>query len=345
MDFKQFTKDNGATKTLAEVLFAVIFEYSDIFKTCSKRTGVENGKKINWVTNINDQGKAGRGCDPEYENVTINGGEAVWQLGDWSIPLSFCYDELENTIAEYCLRTGTDKENIIGTEFWDKIFLPLLQDAVEEMYWRMVWFGDKNAKHVSEGGIIKDAATINRFTMCDGLWKRINALTSQRTTIAANAQTTYATQKSALRGNGVAIGIVEDILSDANSLIKDGVLMMTKSLYEALRKDYRREYSHTIPFMEVAEGVQLPSYDGQPLLVVPEWDALIDKYENDGTKWNNPHRAVFANPEILLVGTSDKDVFADFKTTFDDITRKNYTYAASDIGTAIVESNLLQSAY
>lgn len=345
MNFNQFTVDNKAVRDLNEVLFAAVFEYGEVFNTCSKRTGVQNGKIVNWVTDINDQGRAGRNCNPEYENVTINGGEMVWDLGDWEIPLQFCYKELENTIAEYCLRTGTDRNDIVGTEFWDKIFMPLLKKAVIEMFWRIIWFNDKDAELVTDGGVITDTATLNRMTICNGLWKQIFALSGQRSTIAANAQTTYATQISALQTAGVALGIFDDLLANANSNIKNATIMCTKSLADALKKDYRREYKATIPFYEVAEGVKLPTYDEHPILVVPEWDSLIRKYEDNGTSWNAPHRAVFCDPEILLVGTSDKDVFADFDTGFDHKARINFTYAASNIGTAIVASDLLQAAY
>lgn len=347
MTFNQFTVDNHAVRDLNEVLFQAIFKYGDLFNTCSSRTGVVNGKIINWVRDINDQGKAGRGCKPVYENVTINGGEAKWELGDWSIPLQFCYKELENTIAEYCLKTGTERENIQGTEFWDKIFLPLLKNAIEEMYWRMVWFGDKTAAHVSEGGVITDTAKLDRFTMCDGFWKRLSTQlkAGQRTKIDANTKADYKAQVAAMRAPGAAIGLIENVLADANSLIENGILMVTKSVYQALVKDYRREFKATIPFMQVAEGIELPTYDGTPIKVVNEWDNLIHKYQDSGTKWDAPHRVVFADPEILLVGTSDKDVFADFSTGFDEKDRMNYTYAASNIGTAIIESDLVQVAW
>lgn len=346
-NFSEFTLTNGALTDINKVMFDAIFKYGDIFKTCSARNGVKNGEKADFVDKMSDVGWAGRPCNPTYKDINITGREQTWALGKWAIPLEFCYTRLESTIANYCLKTGTAREDVTGTIFWDKIFMPLLKDALDRMYWRMGWFGDTAAEVVASNGVLKAGTDKTLFNMADGLWKRIFAATanSHHTAIAANSQTTYATQKSALRTDGVAIGIFESILADASSLIEGGVLMVTKSLADALRKDYRREFKATIPFYEVAEGVKLEQFDGVPILPVPEWDSIIREFEDDGTKWNNPHRAVFTNIENLLVGTSDKTLFADLEIGFDNKKRTNYTYAASDIGTLVNNAELLQAAY
>lgn len=345
-NFSEFTLTNGAVTDINKVMFDAIFKYGTLFNTCSARNGVRNGEKADFVDKMSDVGWAGRVCNPTYKNIDITGREQTWALGKWSAPLEFCYERLETTIANYCLKTGTPREDVIGTEFWDKIFMPLLKDALDRMYWRMAWFGDTAAEVIANSGVLKAGTDKTLFTIADGLWKRIFAATSAtKTAIAANSQTTYALQQSALRTDGVAIGIFEAILADANALIEGGVLMVTKSLADALRKDYRREFKATIPFYEAAEGVKLEQFDGVTILPVPEWDAIIREFEDDGTKWNNPHRAIFVNPENLLVGTSDKALFADLTIGFDDKKRTNYTYAASDIGTLINNPALVQAAY
>lgn len=346
MNFNQFTLNNQGVTDLNKVMFEAIFKYSPLFNTCTPYNGVKNGEKADSVDKMSDVGWAGRGCNPEYKKPVITGNEKTWELGDWSAPISFCYKEIESTIAEYSLRTGTPRENLIGTEFWDKIFMPLLKDALTRMYWRMAWFGDKSADVHTSGGVLKTGTDKTLFTMADGLWKRVFAATaSTKTAIAANNETTYAKQVSELRKQGVAISIFENILADANSNIKDGVLMVTKSLKDAIQKDYRREFKSTIPYMAVAEGVEIPSFDGVGILEVPEWDTIIREYEDNGTAWNNPHRAVFANIKNLRVGTSDETLFTDLEIGFDNKARENYNYAASNIGTLINDDKLVQAAY
>lgn len=347
MTFSQFTLDNGGVRDLNKVIFDAVFKYGNLFNTCTAMNGVVSGDKAAYVDKMSDVGWAGRGCNPTYKSPTITGREASWELGDYSVPLKLCYDDLKDTIAKYSLKTGTNAEDISGTDFYEKIFNPLLTAAIERMYWRFAWFGDTNAKLASEGGVLTAGTDKDLFKVADGLWKRLFAATASihHTAIAANNEDTKAKQLSAIKGSGVALGIMDSILSDASSLIDGGIIMATKSFVDALRTDYRKEYKATIPFYEVAEGVKLEQYDGISILPVPEWDNHIRAFEDNGTVFNNPHRIVFANPDNLLVGTSDKSMFAELTSGFDDKARENYTYLASNIGTIVSNQELVQAAY
>lgn len=351
IDFSQFTLNNQGVMDLNKVLFTTAFKESDLFNTCTSQTGVKDGEKLDYVDNMGEVGIAGRDCDPTYTSVAIKGLEKAWALGDWNIAKKICYKTLESTIAKWSLNTGTAREDLTNTDFWNKILLPLLDKALTEFYWRAAWFGDTNAKNIANSGVITAGVDVNLFKMCDGLWKRLftiaGANAAQHTAIAANAQATEAAQKSAIKTAGVALGIFDALLSDADSRIQanGGVLLVTNSLYQAFRRDYAQAYKDTIPFMEVADGVSLPHYDGVPVRPVLEWDNLIKKYEDDGTKLNNPHRAVFAATDNLFVGTSASTQFADFDVEFDKISRNNYMYAASNVGTLVGEDDLVQVAY
>lgn len=350
IDFSQFTLNNQGVTDLGKVLFTSTFMESDLFKTCSRQTQVKDGSKLDYVDNMGKVGKAGRGCDPTYDPVNVKGLEKEWKLDDWSIAKKICYEELENTIAKWSLNTGTAKDEIIGTDFWNKIYLPLLDKALTEFFWRIAWMGDKDAKNIAGSGNITDGVSPEFLNICDGLFKRLFAIiaanSKQKSVIAANNAASYAAQKSGIKAAGVALGILDDVLADADALIapNGGILMMTNSLYQAYRRDYAREYKQTIPFREIAEGLTLPVYDGVPIMPVVEWDNLINEYENDGTKWNNPHRLVFANPDNLLVGTSATDMMASFDTFFDKKDRQNYTYVANDMGTLVGEDKLIHVA-
>lgn len=352
INLNQFTLNNEGVKDLNEVLFTTAFKQSGLWNTATPKAGVKNGKKLDFVDSMGDLGLAGRGCNPTYSAVEIKGLEKTWALGDWSSAKKLCYDNLKNTIAEYGMRTGTEADNIEGTEFYNKILLPLYNKAIEDMYWRMAWFGDTAAKNVSASGTITNGVEVNLFKMADGLFKRLFAIASadstKHTTITANSAASYALQKSGIKTQGAALAVVDNLLSDADARIAEqegAVILMTNSLYQALRKDYALKYNATIPFREVADGMKLPTYDGIAIHVVSEWDTAIKKFEDNGTTLNLPHRAVFTSINNLFVGTEDKDVFSELSVKFDDITRANYMYVASNIGTLVAEDDLVQIAY
>ena len=345
-----FTLNNEGIKDLNKVLFDAIFKYGKLFNTCSPLTGVTNGEKIGYVDKMNDVGwtPSSDTCSVTYKDPTITGREDAWTLGEYEVPLKLCFRKLQSTIAKYCLKTGTDIANLEGTEFWDKIFMPLLSDAVDRMYWRIAWFGDTAATSVAaqtDPGIITDGVDVKLFKIADGFWKRI--FTQVATAGGAGQRTSMANLNFATAG--VATDYIDQLLQDSNTLIKDGKLYMTHSFLVALRRDYRKTYKATIPFMQVAEGVQLPSYDGVPIIEVPEWDSDIHAYHksesNNTVTYEKPDRVLFMNPENFLVGTSDKSVFGYFDTWFSKDDQDNKTLMRSDIGTLIADPRLFQAGY
>lgn len=351
--------NNGGLSEVNKLTFDAIFKYGELFNTCRPLTGVRNGDKAGYLGKMSDVGWAGSSCKPTYKDPTLGARGKAWELGDYEIPLQFCYKDLQNTIARYCLKTGTDAADLQGTEFMSKIFLPMLDEAVARAYWRMAWFGNKKADNTDGSGSetdkeITSGVDASLFTMADGFWKRITEHTGVNAS-GAGQHFNMAPGGTAIdiTANGKALEVVEGVLEKANSLIKDGVLFLTKSLSDALKKDYRREYKNTIPFMEVADGVKLPSYDGHPIVTLAEWDNMIKEYQRTETTssgtttitYNMPHRALFANPDNFLVGTTDKSVFADFNVWFDIKDRMNYVYLSSNIGTMIVDDTLYSVAY
>lgn len=351
INFKNFTVDNGAIQDLSELMFLSTFNDPDLEVVCTTETGVSDGKKLGYIDSLGDVGKDASGCSPTYENINVTGIEKTWELGDYQIPLKICYEDLENTIAKHSLNTGTDESEIIGTAYWNDIVIPLLTRAMKEMLWRIAWFGDKDAKNIADGGLLKAGIKTDLFTMADGFWKRLRAITTanehQLTPIAANANNTYSAQKTELRKDGVAVGIVDTMLSDADSRIfdkPDHAIFMTNSLFKALRNDVKRLHNLQLELNMVTSGIQLSMYDGHPVVVCDIWDRMIKKYEDNGTSLNCPHRALVTSASNLFIGTPDTDAIAKTDITFDHVTRLNHIFAASKIGTLVGEDDLVQVA-
>lgn len=351
INFSAFTKDNGAVKTIGELLFTTQYKTGDLAQTFAVLTGVENGKHLGFIDSIGDVAFAGRGCNPEYQSVNPKGYEKIWELGEYSTPLEICADDWKDTLVRYAMHEGTRLEDLTDTEVMEKVLIPLLSKAHEKALWRMAWFGDKSASHITDGGEITDTINTNLFTMATGLFKHLESIATanpaQKVAISANSQSTYANQLSAIKGAGVATGIVDDVIANADGRIQGngGVLFMTNWMYRALVHDYRAKYNATIPYESVSEGVGLSEYEGIKIVVLQEWDNAIKTYQNDGTKWNKPFRVVFANPDNLLIGTSDDALNPDVEISFDQKSRTNIYYSASNIGTLVAEDDLVQVAF
>lgn len=294
-------------------------------------------------------GKKGGGCDPTYEEKGIANSQKRWEFGQWEIPVKICYEAIKGTIGEYSLKTGTAIGDLTSTDFMT-IFADALQRAMEQMIWRFGWLGDKEAALAGEGGgKLTAGLDVSNFNVCDGLFKRIfTATATKHTAIAANSETTAALQISALRKSGAATTLVDTILMDADTRIvddSDAVLLMTRSLADALTYDLKKTYHDIMPWEKLFDGFEVATYNGVKIARVGIWDRMIKAYEKGETTINLPHRAVFCNPKHLMIGTDADNLISELDIWFDQKERRNYLYATGKIGTALLEEDMIYAAY
>ena len=310
---------------------------------------VKNNDPIALIGEMEMVGKKGGGCGPTYEEKGIANSQKRWELGQWEIPIKICYEALKGTIAEYSLKTGTAIGDLTSTDFMT-IYTDALQRAMQQMIWRFGWFGDKEAALAGAGGGKLTAdSDVSMFNVCDGLFKRIfTATATNHTAIAANSETTATAQISALRKKGAATTLVDTILMDVDTRIiddSDAVLLMTRSLADALTYDIKQTYNLIMPWEKVFDGFDVATYNGVKIARVGIWDRMIKAYEKGEATVNLPHRAVFCNPKHLMVGTDADALISDLDIWFDQKERRNYLYATGKIGTALLEENMIHAAY
>lgn len=349
--FEHITVNPKDVQDLKEVIPLSIDQDED-FQRFVRLLKVKNNDPVAFFGDMETVGIKGSGCDPTYQEVGIANSQKRWTLGDWQIAIKICYESLQGTIAEYTLKTGTQVGDLTDTEFMTYIFRPALERQMKLMIWRLGWFGDTEAKLIASGGTLSAGTKTELFTACDGLFKRIFAQgtknAAQITTIAANGKNSFAEQKKAILEKGVATGILDNMLMDADSRITsdgDAIIMLTKGLADALTLDIKQRYTQIMPWEKVFDGVDVASYDGVTIARVSIWDRMIRAFENTGTKLNKPYRAVFANIRQLQVATDADGLISDIDVWFDKKERRNYSYSTGRIGTQILEDDMFHAAY
>lgn len=348
---ENLTLSERDVQDLRELVALTVLKNEDFSKFVNIKTGIRHGDQLGFIGEMSALGKSGAGCNPEYDKLSIENSEKRWSLGDWEIAKEICYKELEGTIAELAFKTGTDIADLTGTQFASQILEPALEVAVQKMIWRIGWFNDKSAAHVEDGGVITDGVNLDLMNVEDGLFKRIftqvAANGAQRTEIAANGQASAAAQKTALWTKGVATGIVDTVLADADARIAEngGILMMTRGMANALANDIKKVYNTQLKWETVFNGFDVTEYDGVQVARIGVWDEMIRTYENDGAKLNLPYRIVYGNPQNFLVGTGGSAIFDKFDIWFERKARTNNIYATGKIGTLIGEETMFQAAY
>lgn len=338
-------------KDLRELIETDIKTDEAIQQFTTIQTGVKTGDPIATIGAPDNIGVKDAGCNPTYGQFGIANAKQAWELGEWSAPHYICYEDMLGTYAELAMKKGTSIADLTGTDVME-LFVEKFGTAFRRAIWRMGWFGDKSAANIANSGNITAGVDVNLFKACDGLWKKLFAIgtgdASKVTAIAANSQSSYAAQKSGILTSGVATGIFDKFLTDApTTLLSDpnGVVICTRQLANALMLDVRNTYKSNMEWETIFDGFEVSEYFGIKVARCNIFDRMINEFENTGTKWNKPFRAVFTTLNNLRIGIGGDNVTNDFDVNFDPITRKVYLYASGFIGSAVVDSNNLHLAY
>ena len=337
-------------ESLRDAIIRQVLEDEDFRKYVTIKK-VRNGEPLAIIGEMDAVGHAGAGCSPTFEEIGIANELKRWALGAWSIALEICYTNLEETIAEYCLKAGTEIGDLSDTDFM-AIYVDLLSTQMRRMIWRLAWFGDTAADTIANGGVLTNGTDKTLFTANNGFFKQLFAIgtadATKVTPIAANSQTTYAAQIAAIKTAGVATTLVDDILFSANARINQNgraMLMLNKRFADALTLDIKKTYMTIMPWERVFEGFEVAQYNGVTIASIATWDYMINQYEDTGAKWNKPFRAVFANPENLVIGCDANDPISDLDIWFEKKERKNMIYATGKLDTKIAQDDLVHMAY
>lgn len=355
LNFSNLTPDNGAVRDLRKLIFKAVLGVDQIGALVNVLPGQKHGAKVGFVGEFGLIGKASSKCNPEFGNDVIATDEATWDIPEWEVAEKICYADLEGTLAQVGMRTGTDIADLTGTDYVDYVIMPRLELAIRKMLMRFVWFGDKSAANVADGGVIKAGVSPDYFKVTDGLWKRIFAVvaadSARHTTIAANAQTTWANQKSAFRSSGVATGVMDALISDAPLVLREqsnGVIYITQVFKDALDADIRANNKGSeLQWESLFDGIKKTSYNGIDVVVIPFWDEIIQNYEatSNSGQYNKPFRAVYTIKDNLLAGTESESELAAINIWFNMDEQMNKILAKDKIGTLIAQADLIQAAY
>lgn len=365
INFSNFTLEPEGVRDLRKLIMLATLTAGDFANFHQVMPGVQNGDHVGGIGAFSELGlPGGTSCTPTYNSNQMRTVENTWVLGDWEVAEKICFKDIEATAARYSLKTKTDIADLTGTDILAMIS-PQLEAAIKRMVWRVAWFGDTAAALISGGGRITAGKNVNLFTIADGYWKKIFAIVAadplRKTTIAANAQATYALQNSAFT-NGIEV--IDNLIysapinlrnatrnivqADGTEVpVKDGIIMCTRSVTDA----YEKNLTGTgVPATQIQwetgiNGMQYFKRKGVDIYPIDLWDTLIQEFENTGTSWNSPHRAVFTTTSNLLAGTPSTDMIANLQTWFSQDDQDVKMLARDKIGLLIMDSTLIQVAY
>ena len=85
--------------------------------------------------------------------------------------------------------------------------------------------------------------------------------------------------------------------------------------------------------------------NGYEFMALDIWDEQIRAYEDNGSKYNKPHRALLTTKDNILFGVPSGSIIEDLDAFFLKKEQLEYIRASDDFSPLILQNDLVQVAY
>lgn len=297
--------------------------------------------------------KKDAGCGQGKTSPTIPMSEKFWNPVQLKIWLSECHTQFDQTFMVYYKKKGKEYPDLTQTEIFSMFLIDQVGIAAAMDALRIAWFADTAAKTVTNGGSFTDGTDLTDYTMLDGFWKQLFAVAAanakRKTAIAKNAGASYTAQTfdAADVTAKVATKVFQGMIFKADTRLRGEPtkrILATRSLtdqYILERLDSGTELAYT----RLESGIDTLNILGVPVIVMDIWDRTITADQDNGTKWNLPHRAVMTLKENLPLGIDEEQALGDFDVFYDKMSETSNIKGGYKYDAKVIEDYMVQVAY
>lgn len=343
LDNLHFTPDE--LRSLNELVVTAVLEAPELSSFHTLVTGIKNDKRIGIIPGtFGLVGKAAQSCDPTaqcYENVAI---EKTWEPKYLEVIIDMCIDEIESSLMRLYISCANPYD-LTKTEIFAFIQNILSKD-LKKMVLRNAWFGDTAAANFPVG-VITPGVDVSFFNVINGFFQQMAVIYAanplQLNAMPGNTQATYALQASVatplLTYNAVN-ALIDNGISEL-AIQPDRILLVTRSVMDRLRRQLQALGTAFQDYKLMTDGLEFATWDGIRIVSMPLWDQWIRAYENNGTKWNDPHRVVYTTVSNLNIGMACTGLFDNINSFYDPRSRYNRIEAVDAFDAKIIDDRLL----
>lgn len=356
-DLSNLTFNGEEVKSLGEAVQEAVFQNPEANTFHEFVEGIKAKKQIAILGKIDGlTGKGSGGCNPSNDTLNIGTSEKFWNPEMVSNRFPFCWDETKDSFFIWGTKNGIEKADLTGTDYLNFI-VDRLTPALEEEYLRIAWFSDVDAADVnaSPAGVLTAGTDPAYFNKIDGLWKQLFAIVaadSDRKTAGLdtrNAGVSYAAQEftSADTTNRVVTNTLQNMRYGADMRLRTKQ-NLTYAVTQSVADQYERELTEAnVAFTteRLENGMTMLKSGSITVVAFDFWDRIIRTYENDGTKYNFPHRAVLLTKDNMQIGTEAVGTLSEIDAFYDKKDKTNYVDTAYAIDAKVIEDYLVQLAY
>lgn len=358
------TFNGEEVKAVSECIMEEVFAKPAITEFLTPYTGIKAKKQIAFLGRLSGlvgQKHNASQCAPEENTSGITNSEKFWEPAYIDDRFSECWDDLLETFFMYGTKNGVNKADLTSTEFAD-FFIERYQDAIAEMFHRLVWFGDTAADDTAGGGVfVVSGFAEKRWNAFDGIWKQLFAIVTadanRKTAGLAtkNAETTFADQAfdSTDTTNKVVTNMLQNLLFNADYRLRDRsdkIIIVTQSVADQYVRELEAHAANGIEvsFAMIQDGISVLKRMGVTIYAFSFLDRMINAYQRQDateTAYYLPHRALLTTKENLAFGTEEEGNLSEVEIFYEKKDKKTYFDFGANLDAKVLEDYMIQVAY
>lgn len=315
--------------------------------------GIKYNQQIVFAGRMGLMGKTVTGCTPNaVAGVALT--EKTWTPVDMDFRLEHCSADVnaQDKLIRQMSKMNPDFYNVIegSNSVVGNFLVAKVVEGFNENLLRQAWFEDTAAALTSGGGVFKVGTDLGFFNSYNGFFKQIfteiPSTDAKYVAITKNAAASYALQTLA---SGDAIATLRAMYLKADSRLLDSgnaQFYVTRTIFDGYLNDLEAIQNTGGGNTIINENGQITlTYRGIPVVKMDIWDRVIAAYQDNGTKWNLPHRAVLSTPMNLKIGTLATDDFGALDAFYDQYHKVNVIDGVYTMDAKLLEKYLTVAAY
>ena len=326
--FKEFIKEEARVKENIRNISELVQERSlgmlDAKEVFTIVEDVTKDTEYGYYGAIEGVTRKDTGCGMEPIHIDTPVRTGWWSPVPLRIQIAECYDALEKSLSQWTQVKGIKKLDISDTDFIS-FLVEQIQGAIYNDFNRLVFFGNKEHSVQGSGSgtqVLKTGVKPDDYNIINGLFTAFEKMcttdSSKRVTIEENSKTSFAEQL-ALKPD-TAFKAVTALLDQADPLTfasgSSPIILMTHSLATNLARYMRNEYRNELTLSKIEGGYEVSEFEGVKIVTHRWLDQIIKRDFSDGTKWNNPHRALLLDKSECQLGIDSENSLKDIEIEY-----------------------------
>jgi hypothetical protein len=338
---------------LKEAFYQAVFQNPALEQFHTIITGIKARQQMVFLGQFGLTGKANTNCTPTPNTGAIPTIEKFWTPAYVGDRIQECFADLLGSFFVWGLKNGVQKSDLTNTDF--ALFLEeRFSLAAYECALRLAWLGNTAADIATNGGYLANTVDPGYFNVINGFWAQglsiVAADSTKKISIPNNAGNSYANQAftSADTTNQLVTNIMQNMIYAADFRLrgaKDRVIIATQSVVDQYARERKAVSNIELAYERVEDGIDSFKIDNIEVIPFQFLDRHIRSYENNGTKWNQPHRALFTTKSNLQFGTEETSTLTELDPFYDKKSKQYIVDYGFDIDVKIAEDYMVQLAY